>query len=272
MANVATSVEYLTGHHNLNLHGVASPAFFGNRLAEREAGVFEALTRLPAAERPSYLITSVSTQDANPSLRELLELPVLYQTTSFEDEILIGRMRYELVGKNGRHFLPETQAAIQGLAEVDRLNVCDTWDEAAHGYTFSSHLGNLVLNGTPRIDSYQLAAGPERVIDAGRAILGYEAFNVRAAPGRDLVVVMRTAPSTEVKLLRPGGLTGGNLAFAEAGLLLTAGGRPIGRFQFRPRAGWDEQVLRVPAAAVSEPSLRLEIRGRYASFYYWFYQ
>ena len=29
MANVATSVEYLTGHHNLNLHGVTSPAFFG---------------------------------------------------------------------------------------------------------------------------------------------------------------------------------------------------------------------------------------------------
>ena len=26
LANVATSVEYLTGHHNMNLHGVTSPA------------------------------------------------------------------------------------------------------------------------------------------------------------------------------------------------------------------------------------------------------
>jgi len=54
MANVATSVEYLTGHRNLNLHGVTSPYFFGNRTAEREAGVWESLGRLPAAERPSH--------------------------------------------------------------------------------------------------------------------------------------------------------------------------------------------------------------------------
>ena len=43
IANLATSVEYLTGHRSLNLHGVTSPAFFGNRAAEREAGVVEAL-------------------------------------------------------------------------------------------------------------------------------------------------------------------------------------------------------------------------------------
>ena len=29
IANAATSVEYLTGHRNLNLHGVTSPAFVG---------------------------------------------------------------------------------------------------------------------------------------------------------------------------------------------------------------------------------------------------
>ena len=52
IANLATSVEYLTGHHNLNLHGVTTPAFFGTRPAEREAGVFELLSRLPEAERP----------------------------------------------------------------------------------------------------------------------------------------------------------------------------------------------------------------------------
>ena len=37
MANLATSVEYLTGHRNLNLHGVTSPAFFGDR-ADRARG------------------------------------------------------------------------------------------------------------------------------------------------------------------------------------------------------------------------------------------
>ncbi len=43
IANAATSVEYLTGHRNLNLHGVTSPAFVGTRTADREAGMFESL-------------------------------------------------------------------------------------------------------------------------------------------------------------------------------------------------------------------------------------
>ena len=47
MANVATSVEYLTGHRNLNLHGVTTPAFFGTLTMEKEAGLYEALTRIP---------------------------------------------------------------------------------------------------------------------------------------------------------------------------------------------------------------------------------
>ena len=49
------SVEFLTGHRNVNLHGVTTAAFFGNRTAEREADTLEALARLPAAERPQYL-------------------------------------------------------------------------------------------------------------------------------------------------------------------------------------------------------------------------
>ena len=46
MANLATSVEYLTGHRNLNLHGVTAPDFFGDHAAEREADAFEGLRRL----------------------------------------------------------------------------------------------------------------------------------------------------------------------------------------------------------------------------------
>ena len=56
IANLATSVEYLTGHRNLNLHGVTSPAFFGDHAAEREADAFEGLGRLSPPDRPPYLI------------------------------------------------------------------------------------------------------------------------------------------------------------------------------------------------------------------------
>ena len=51
IANLATSVEYLTGHRNLNLHGVTSPTFFGNR-AGRARGR-RAARRSPACPRPS---------------------------------------------------------------------------------------------------------------------------------------------------------------------------------------------------------------------------
>ncbi|HET8648023.1 MAG TPA: hypothetical protein VFO85_21180, partial [Vicinamibacteria bacterium] len=71
MANIATSVEYLTGHRNLNLHGVTSPAFFGAHASEREAAAFEVLGRLPPGERPGFLISTRSVQESLPTMREL---------------------------------------------------------------------------------------------------------------------------------------------------------------------------------------------------------
>jgi hypothetical protein len=273
MANIATSVEYLTGHRNLNLHGVTSPAFFGNRTAEREAGVFEALSRLPAAERPAYLITSVSVQEGSEIMKELVAGAPLYQSNSFSDELLVYRMRYDLVGKNAGLFLPGTREAVEGLDEVDRLNVCDSRDEAAHGYSFSSRLGNLRLHGTVKIDAYAVGeSGREMVADAGRAILGRESFRVRTRKGRDLTVVMRTAAAVRVAVLRASGSGTHEIAVPEAGIVVTAGGRPGGRVVYKPRPGWNEVVFRIPGNVLDDGETPLVLAGRYAPFYYWFFQ
>ena len=40
----------------------------------------------------------------------------------------------------------------------------------------------------------------------------------------------------------------------------------------RTRPGWDEQVFRITADQVQEGRTRLQLSGRYASFYYWFFQ
>jgi hypothetical protein len=273
MANIATSLEYLTGHRNLNLHGVTSPAFFGNRTAEREAGVFEALGRLPVAERPAYLITSVSVQEGSEIMKELVAGLPLYQSNSFSDELLVYRMRYDLVGKNGRLFLPETREALEGLAEVDRLNVCDSKDEADHGYRFSSHLGNLRLHGAVRIDSYTMGdAGREVVADAGRAILGRESFRVRTRKNRDLTVVMRTSASVKVTTMRASGAGVYEIAVPEAGIVVTAGGQTSARLTYKPRAGWNEFVFRIPGSFLTEGETQLALSGRYAPFHYWFFQ
>lgn len=274
MANLATGVEYLTGHRNLNLHGVTSPAFFGNRMAEREAGVFEALGRLPEAERPPYLVTSVSAQESYPSMRQLVDAPPLFRSTSGSDELLVCRMRYDLVGKNRRLFVPEIRQAVAGLEEVDRLNVCDSRDEAVHGYRFQSRLGSLRLNGTARIDSYSLPGNPtpEVVIDSGRAVFGSESFRVRAARGRDLVIVTRTAASVAASVHRAGRSDRLGIEIAEAGMIVEAEGQVVDRFALRLGPGWNERILRIRGRSLGETQTLLRISGRYASFYYWFYQ
>ncbi|HVD76123.1 MAG TPA: hypothetical protein VNH43_00875 [Vicinamibacteria bacterium] len=273
MANLATSVEYLTGHRSLNLHGVTSPPFFGNRSAEREAGVLEALSRMPPAERPPYLITTVSAQDKYPSMRELEEGPPVFRSSSFGDEIEIYRTRFDLLGRNARFYLPETVAAVQGLQEVDRLNVCDSRDEAAHDYAFRSGLGGLRLFGAPRVAAYGSAqADGQRVADAGRLIIGEESFLVRTPARRDLIIVLRTADSATAGVLRASGSGQVPMEIPEAGIVLRVNGKTAGRVTFRPRPGWDEQVFRITADQVQEGRTRLQLSGRYASFYYWFFQ
>ncbi len=274
IANIATSVEYLTGHRNLNLHGVTSPQFFGNRSAEREAGTYEAMTRLPAAERPQFLLTTESTQQANETLRTLAAGPPLFRSTSFGDELLVHRLQWDLVGRGSRPLLPTTLAAVAGLREVDQLNVCDSHDERAHGYRFNSQLGGLLLHGTARVASYagsdQAARGP--VIDAGRAILGRESFTITTLPNRDILMVFRTAPQIAANLFRASGAAQVGLEFPEAGFNVMCDGQILPRVTFRPAAGWDERVVRIPGVFVKGERTRLQLSGRYASFYFWFFQ
>jgi hypothetical protein len=269
MANAATSVEYLTGHRSLNLHGVTTAAFFGTRATERDAGMLEGLGRLAVAERPPYLITSVAAQEASAVLREIVQGPPLYRTTSFADELEVYRTRYDSLAAAAHAHRPDTLRATAGRSEVDRMNVCDPADEKSHGYVSSSRLGGLALGGSARVDQY--ADGP-RVADAGRAILGWERFSVRTAPGRELVIVLRTAGVVSVVVAPAGRPTSQPLDFVEAELEVSVDGRPAGRLRFRPAPGWDEVVLRVPAALVTGERTRLELAGHYASYRYWFFQ
>lgn len=273
IANIATSVEYLTGHRNINLHGVTSPAFFGGRPGEREANAFEALGRLTENERPEYLLTSVSAQETFPTLREMVVEPPVFRGASLADDLLLFKMRYDLVGANRLPTRPEILEATQGLREIDRLNVCDPADEGRHEYRFVSALGGIPLWGTARVASYVAADGARRqLIDGGRAILGEESFVVDAQPGKDLVMVLRTAPSVDASIQQAAGARLVGFEFPEARLAVEVDGEPVAHASFAPREGWDEVALRIPGPALHGHRARLRIRGRYASFQYWLFQ
>jgi hypothetical protein len=271
IANAATSIEYLTGHRNTNLHGVTSPAFFGNRTAEREAGTWEALGRLSVDERPDYVLASVSGIDSSAMLPELLDGPALFQSLSFGDELVLHRMRYDLVGRQHRLLAPRTLAAVAGLTLVDQLNVCDSADEAAHGYGIASTLGSLALGGNVRKARYADTSLPE-VMDAGRAIFGSERFTVKAKKGRELVIVLRTTAVVPVNVMRPAGATQFEVDIPHATVDVMAEGLAAQQLHFQPGADWEEVVLRVRGDWLGAEKTALELRGRYASFHYWFFQ
>ncbi len=270
MGNIATSVEYLTGHRNLNLHGVTTPDFFGDHAAEREADSYEALRRMAPADRPPFLITTTGTQDRYPIMKELVSAPPLFRSASFGDEIEVYRMRYDLLERGERPAAPDSLGSVAGRTEVDRLNVCDSREEAAHDYSFSSASGAFLLWGTVRVDAYPGGEAP--VADGGRAILGWESFRVTAQPGRELLVVLRTAPAIDAQMLQIAGPQRVGVEFVEPAFAVAIDGQPIGRQSFRTAPGWNERVIRIPGNLVHEARPRLDIVGRYASFQYWFFQ
>jgi hypothetical protein len=110
------------------------------------------------------------------------------------------------------------------------------------------------------------------VADGGRAILGSESFRIRTRKDADLVVVMRTASSVNANVMRASGSGQFGVEIAEAGIIVDTEGRQSARVAFRPRPGWDERSFRIPGSFLSDGSTSITLAGRYASFFYWFFQ
>lgn len=272
IANLATSIEYLTGHRNLNLHGVTSPGFGGARSVEKEAGYFEALGRLAPEDRPPYILMPRTSLENSALLPLLVIEPPVFATVSLADDFLLFRTDWPLVERNRELHAPEARAAVAGLEEVDRLNLCDVADEKAHGYRVRSRMGDLVLGGFVGLDDYPAPDGPLTVADGGRVILGDERFHVATRPGRDLVVVVRTHPRAEARALRAQGGLVTALEMPRARLRVEIDGEEVTLVPLHNRPGWNEHVFRIPKDAVGDGRTQLRLSGQYTAFHYWFFQ
>jgi hypothetical protein len=275
IANVATSLEFLSGHRNVNLHGVTSAAFAGNRLVEKEAGLYEALVRFPAEERPPYLLVSRDVYESAAAYRELTTGAPLFESLSLGDDLLLFRTDYGIVGRNTRIQEPGILAVVGALRPVDELNVCDGRDEEAHGYSYASRRGELRLAGALKVDAYASPLGL-KVADGGRAILGAEAFRVRTTPGRDLLVVLRTHGLAGAHSMRAAGGGFGTrthmVPLPEELMRVYADKALVATLAFRPKPGWNEVSWTIPGPAVRREETEIRVVGRYSSFHYWFFQ
>lgn len=272
IANLATSVEYLTGHRNLNLHGVTSPGFAGSRTAEREAGMFESLGRRPAADRPPYLLLTRSGREGSELLQALAPGAPLYATSSFGDDLLLFRASWDVLDGGDEPALETASGVVSALERTDQLDVCDPLDEAAHGYRYVSRFGEILIAGSVAIGPVGSGSSERLLADAGRLVLGGESFRVRTRSGRDLVVVLRSRSSLVARALSARGGFAAEVEVPEAGVVVLAGGREVARLALHNAPGWNEHVIRVEADAVGDGFTSLELRGRYAAFHYWFYQ
>jgi len=272
IADAATNLEYLTAHRSLSLHGVVSPAFLGGSALEREANILEQMRRLSPAERPSYLLLARSQLEQSELFRIFSDGAPAHETATLaEDDLLLMRTRWDVLDRGLGPVADEARAALASLAEIDRLDVGDPADEAAHGYAVDSRVGDLRIGATVAI----APLGPDgpTLADAGRLVLGRESLRVRnTRAGRDLVVVVRTRTPTGARFLRSSGSTETTVTLPTTVMTVRAGGRVVAQVHAPNAEGWNEHVIRVPAAAVTEGATALELSGRYASYRFWFYQ
>jgi len=271
--NNGTAIEFRTGRRSVNLSGVVTPGFAEILPAETEAAAFELLSRPSFGPLPPYLIAFDSYVAGSPGWAALVAGPPIFVTSSLEtSELAIYPTRNDLVGRQRQLVRLELP---NDLAPVDSLNVADPIDEAAHGYAWESSVSTRRLFATLKVDKYAgegRGAGAE-IADGGRVIMGFEEFDVATpSANTDLWVVIRTHPEPSARVRHPEGERRLDLSLATSTLRLQTSRGRTDWFRTSLQPGWNEVAYRLPAALLEPKATRVRIEGRYAAYWYGFYQ
>ena len=262
------SIEYRTGRRSLNLSGVVTPGFASILSVETEASAFEVLSRKETGALPKYLIAQESYVQGSPAWAALVGGPSVFLTSSLDGaEFGIYPTRSDLLGRQLGlvRLTPPPEWRL-----VDTMNVTDPLDERSHGYRFSSSVGTRALFGALKMDKYEGSGRNEglEVADGGRVIFGAETFSI-ATPGTgDLFLVMRTHATPSARVRHPSGESRMDLAMPESALRITTSRGRTEWFRVALTPGWNEVVYSVPAGLLDSKVTRLQLEGRYASYWY----
>jgi hypothetical protein len=256
--NDVGAIAYYGGRPVLDLHGLTSRGLAACKQVGSSA-IYEHLEALPPAMRPSYLVVIPGWFEPN-FLR--LHRPARSQTLRKAmiagNPLVAFQASWEACG-SGDHPGPEVTSQLGAGRLVDRIDIADLASEAAHDYSLELLAGESA--GPLGILTAPGATGPS--VDGGRLVTKRERFNVRIAPGRDAVLVMRSMGPVRA-------------------LLQVDGGHPIrvGGGSAETNEHWTEIAVPVPGTLLRSASPRFSIEaldgafeeGGYTSFHYWVFQ
>lgn len=157
------------------------------------------------------------------------------------------------------------------LTLADRLDVGYPKDELRLGYKTGNRLHGLDYRPFGMVGT----VGTNKLVEVGRAVVGWDEMTPQLTPGRDILVVMRTADRASVRV-----------DGARNALQALSFNSPL---RLRARLGaWDSGVFElsmdgasnrfaevsftIPGGTVGTAPPRLELYGDRAVFAYWFYQ
>lgn len=284
--NDVGATAYLSGRTTVDLIGLTTPGFAAAANAGPGA-LYEALVRLPPDRRPGYF--SIFARWKGPDVgglrgaaifsreplisfriqspvRDGSPFPAICQTSGQCPLIDVWSADWRHVGSGDR-----PDAPVPGRI-VDRVNVGDLVDEAAHGYRVDPALPGVQPMTVVRHQGDPYAppgTGGPVVVDSGRHVVGGETFTLRGlTPGRPVTLVARV-DATEADPTRD----------TEAGVVsVAADGRPVGDWEFTHAGGtpWTQSTYLLPPPARDTLTVTLAPRKPYLapfpdyeSFSYW---
>ena len=276
--------DNLPPHARVGVHDIGSLRYLGERatydligLATADAAiawrhgagsVFELMEHSPM--RPDYFaiypdiffVPYLAATDLFAEELFRVEVPDYSGVTSAGPVQGVWRADWHLADSGEQFYQPDVRERTAGFRLVDRLDVADLNDEAAHGVEWWH---DVRPPGWPT-EVWQLTYRvlPEQeVLDGGRLLTGGMSFEVATRPGELLRIVAR-------------------LHAQEAGAVrVEVDGRDMGRWAYPPVPGqWLETVFRVPLEAINHSRTRVMLQvdadnpdfRHYAPYYFWFLQ
>lgn len=268
----AGAMKYYGRRRIVDLLGLTTTDLFG---VHRAGGgsLYEYLASLPSNSRPDYFVLQSSFQERNPWVTSIYPLlaGVAHQTPSaYGPTMTVYAASWQVIEGSdspSKRSLEE----VEGLSLVGSLDAGSLEDERRSQYRVRADYPDYRIP----VFTHEGKSGERRFADAGRVIMGSESFVVPTRPQEELTIVMRM--TGRCRAYRSSPFLSGFMEVLTGSpnqLTLWVNGRCLGEEEVKIHQddSWSEVVLRIPGELIASGRTRIEISGRYTSFYYWFFQ